>query len=667
MLNYAIFFILLQSIYCEKHYVVHTKSENVNISQIEEILGMKHVHAMHNQHMHLFVRLNDADPDISKRSKIDNDLIDKIEEQEVLKRFGRHTMNTINFDMNPNKNKEMTTFDNINEKDSKIRNKLYYNPFEEEIKRVKFDTRMEECTKFDLGDIFNDPLYKYQWQMHQDYNNIVNVWKQDISGRGVNVTILDDGIFHDNPDLKTNYHQDISYDLNDVNDKYHDPTPRDDGNNEHGTKCAGVVAGEANNGHCGVGVAFNSNIGGVRVLDGVITDPIESLCFTINVDKIDIYSASWGPKDDGMTMDKPRYHSTEAMKNGIKNGRNGLGSIYVWATGNGGEMDNCNCDGYVSSIYTLSFSSVSKNGEAMYYAEKCPSTLASVFIGWNSGEEKDEKSGCHVISTSVHSECTTEFQGTSSAAPMAAGCIALLLEANPKLSWRDVIHVVTLSARITDSEDDGWVLNGGGYHYNEKYGFGVMDCARMVWYGKRLNPVEPMLNSTYSLIRSTRSVPIYRGVLYKHSIYVAFEKISFVENVELIIDMEIGNFTRGSISLFLKSPSGTISRLLGTRIADTSNKKINFTFSSLQFWGEDPNGVWDFTLDTLEKPLQFSPVKIHTLSVRFYGLENYPTIKTWHDSERVSPIYLQYLNEKSYDDPINTYTFISNVEKRQKL
>ncbi len=36
-------------------------------------------------------------------------------------------------------------------------------------------------------------------------------------------------------------------------------------------------------------------------------------------------------------------------------GRQGKGNIYVWATGNGGmQGDTCSCDGYVSSIYTLS-------------------------------------------------------------------------------------------------------------------------------------------------------------------------------------------------------------------------------------------------------------------------------------------------------------------------
>lgn len=34
-------------------------------------------------------------------------------------------------------------------------------------------------------------------------------------------------------------------------------------------------------------------------------------------------------------------------------GRNGRGTIFVWASGNGGaNSDDCNCDGYADSVYT---------------------------------------------------------------------------------------------------------------------------------------------------------------------------------------------------------------------------------------------------------------------------------------------------------------------------
>jgi subtilisin family serine protease len=81
----------------------------------------------------------------------------------------------------------------------------------------------------------------------------------------------------------------------------------------------------------------------------------------------------------------------------------------------------------------------------------------------------------------VRGKCTKTFQGTSSAAPLAAGALALVLEANPELTYRDVMHLIAKTSRIPNIEDtDGWILNGAGYHVNEKYGFGVLDVAHML-------------------------------------------------------------------------------------------------------------------------------------------------------------------------------------------
>ena len=60
-------------------------------------------------------------------------------------------------------------------------------------------------------------------------------------------------------------------------------------------------------------------------------------------------------------------------------GRRGLGNIYVWASGDGGEDDDCNCDGYAASMWTISINSAINNGENAHYDESCSSTLASTF------------------------------------------------------------------------------------------------------------------------------------------------------------------------------------------------------------------------------------------------------------------------------------------------
>lgn len=60
-------------------------------------------------------------------------------------------------------------------------------------------------------------------------------------------------------------------------------------------------------------------------------------------------------------------------------GRNGLGSLYVWASGDGGADDDCNCDGYASSMWTISINSAINDGRTALYDESCSSTLASTF------------------------------------------------------------------------------------------------------------------------------------------------------------------------------------------------------------------------------------------------------------------------------------------------
>jgi hypothetical protein len=66
-----------------------------------------------------------------------------------------------------------------------------------------------------------------------------------------------------------------------------------------------VVASAAGNGVCVVGVAYNASIGGIRMLDGSVTDAVEASAVGLNPQHIDIYSASWGPDDGGTTWDGP--------------------------------------------------------------------------------------------------------------------------------------------------------------------------------------------------------------------------------------------------------------------------------------------------------------------------------------------------------------------------
>ena len=116
---------------------------------------------------------------------------------------------------------------------------------------------------------------------------------------------------------------DISWDYNSDYKGDPDPSPRApsgefDNPNSHGTRCAGEVSGARDNGVCGTGVAYDSMVAGIRMLDQpYMTDLIEANSMGHEPNLIDIYSASWGPTDDGRTVDGPRNATMRAIVRGV--------------------------------------------------------------------------------------------------------------------------------------------------------------------------------------------------------------------------------------------------------------------------------------------------------------------------------------------------------------
>merc|ERR1712045_803621 len=266
----------------------------------------------------------------------------------------------------------------------------------------------------------SDPLFPYQWylkntgqnggKMRLDLN-VEAAWAQGVTGFNVTTAIMDDGVDYMHPDIINNYNAKASYDFS-SNDPFPYPRYTDDWFNSHGTRCAGEVSAAKDNDVCGVGVAYNSMIAGIRMLDQpYMTDLIEANSMGHQPNLIDIYSASWGPTDDGRTVDGPRNATMRAIVRGVNEGRNGLGNIYVWASGDGGEDDDCNCDGYAASMWTISINSAINTGENAHYDESCSSTLASTF----SNGAKDPNTG--VATTDLYGKCTRTHSGTSAAAP----------------------------------------------------------------------------------------------------------------------------------------------------------------------------------------------------------------------------------------------------------
>uniref|UniRef100_A0A3Q3L493 Proprotein convertase subtilisin/kexin type 4-like n=2 Tax=Mastacembelus armatus TaxID=205130 RepID=A0A3Q3L493_9TELE len=459
--------------------------------------------------------------------------------------------------------------------------------------------RQPEEKKSDQSLTFNDPLWPMQWELFAQGEyissgfdlNVMPVWSKNITGNGVVVSIIDDGVDHTNKDLKKNFETLASFDLRASHGLSYDPMPVRNEENSHGTRCAGEIAMEANNSYCGVGIAFNAKIGGIRLLDGPVTDAMEATALTFNMHFIDIYVCSWGPRDDGAEMDGPHNLTEQALRLGTHKGRGGKGSIFVWAAGNGGlQYDHCGADGYVSSIYTIAIGAVTQTGKPTYFGEPCPGVLAVTVTG-----DSTKGSLPLVTVTNMGDGCVTYFPGTSSAAPIAAGILALALEVNPELTWRDVQHLIAKTAKIPDPKEHGWNINAAGYHVHHRYGFGLLDAGLMVQQATFFETVAPQRTCTQEVtLHPPRIFSPGGGVslnIISKACHGKANKINTLEHVQ--VRVSISTVCRGDLSISLESPGGTVSLLLDTRPNDASTEGLkNWTLMTVHCWGEEPRGLW---------------------------------------------------------------------------
>uniref|UniRef100_F1L3M6 Neuroendocrine convertase 1 n=2 Tax=Ascaris suum TaxID=6253 RepID=F1L3M6_ASCSU len=459
--------------------------------------------------------------------------------------------------------------------------------------------------------------------MSGDYKtdmDVIGAWKLGYTGKGVVVTILDDGIQRNHTDLVASYDPQASYDLND-NDS--DPMPTFDELNRHGTRCAGEIAMAPNNSFCGVGIAYGASIGGVRMLDGKITDRVEAEALSFNYDHIDIYSASWGPNDDGKTVEGPGRLAQAAILKGIRLGRNGKGAIYVWASGNGGlKDDDCDCDGYTDSVYTFSVSSAAEDGTFPWYGEKCASTLTSTYSTGSNNKRM-------IMTTDIGNGCAQDHSGTSASAPMAAGIIALALEANPSLTWRDVQHIAVWTAEPEPllKNNEGWVRNAAGLYVNSRFGFGLMNAFSFVMAARSwTNVPKQRICTTVFPSFTKRSISDTSGAIINFRTDACagqINEVNYLEHVQLVLDIVYP--IRGHLSIFVVSPQGTRTQLLKVRREDKSPAGFrHWPFMSVHTWAENPKGVWQLEVDDKSGRMEGINGIINNITLVVYGTTEQP-------------------------------------------
>ena len=407
----------------------------------------------------------------------------------------------------------------------------------------------------------NDTYFSEQWHLEntgQDNGvsgedvNITGAWNS-VRGTGVVIGVVDDGLEWDHEDLSANYESNLDYDYCNYDS---DPMPASW--DAHGTAAAGVAAAIGNNGVGVSGAAPDASLAGLMLIACGNSDNDEGNALSHLNNDIDIYSNSWGPSDNGQTLSGPGPLMIAAFEDDAYNGRNGLGNIITWAAGNGlSSDDDSNLDGYANSRFTISVTAVDHDGDQTNYGEPGANVLVSA---------PSDGSGVGITTTDnegnsgyTNGDYTSNFGGTSSATPLVSGVIALMLEANSNLTWRDVQQIIVESARKNDPNDSGWNTNGAGHEFNHKYGFGVIDAGHAVSLAENWTNLGPEVNISSGTITVSQTIPDNEPDNPVVSTHTVSESL-IVESVDVIFDAD--HSYRSDLDVTLISPDGTETELV---------------------------------------------------------------------------------------------------------
>mgnify|MGYP002083969808 FL=1 len=478
-----------------------------------------------------------------------------------------------------------------------------------------------------------DPLFTDQWHLQntgqsggtagQDVN-VVPVWNAvpGIKGGGVRIAVVDDGLEIAHEDLSPNVvaGQSFNYVNQTTNPSHVFAT------SGHGTAVGGVAAARDLNGLGGAGAAPRAGVVGYNLLESNVTAN-EADAMTRNGVSVAVSNNSWGAPDDGRWAASAATWRN-AIDSGLGTGRNGLGTLYTWSAGNGGAIpDNSNYDGQANYRGVLAICAVGDDGIRASYSERganlwvcAPSagrgnhaittTDRTGAPGFNNGTAPDY----------ANANYTNTFNGTSSSAPLAAGVIALVLEANPLLTWRDLRVILAQSARKNDPGNAEWAVNGGGFNINHNYGFGVIDASAAVTLAKTWTNVGPQVVFASATATVNLAIPDNNTTGVSNTINVAGSGIGRIEFVEITFN---GTHTYvGDLDITLTAPSGTVSRLSEEHACPLGCLGVpnnSWRFGSARHLGEAANGSWTLTVKDLE------PIDTGTFTswqLTFYGRLN---------------------------------------------
>ncbi|MEM1331648.1 MAG: S8 family serine peptidase [Planctomycetota bacterium] len=437
----------------------------------------------------------------------------------------------------------------------------------------------------------SDPSFGNQWNLDNAISplfdaNVSAAWDMGYTGAGMTVGVLEGGWQTSHPDLAANYNSTASQSAGFAS--------------SHGTAVAGIIGMVEGNGTGGAGAAYGAQLS--RLVYGTVSETAEALSYRTDLNWI--INNSWGPFDTGeyWTISSQELG---AIIDGVTNGRDGLGTIYVWAGGNGqAAPDRVDYDPFASSRYTIAIGSIGDADRRTNYSEPGSSLMAVAHSAGNSRR---------VWTTTSGSSFTSTFGGTSAAAPLASGVLALVLEANPGMTWRDVQHLVVEHSRKNDPTDASWTLNGAGYEHSYDYGFGAMDAGAMVTAALGWEPVAPLVSFATDTVTVDAALPDNDLAGIERTLSV--DQDVRIEWVELVLSAQSGFI--GDLEIELIGPSGMPSRFAETRFED-GTQLTNYVFSSVRHWGESSAGTWTVRV---ADGFAGDASTWQDFSLRFYGTE----------------------------------------------
>jgi subtilisin family serine protease len=480
--------------------------------------------------------------------------------------------------------------------------------------------------------------------------NVVPVWA-DYTGKGVRVAVFDSGIDATHPDLIGNYLPEFAYDFwNETTDASYLHQPEYD---PHGTMVAGFIAATGQ----GIGlrgVAYDAKLTAYANFNGKQA----YTAFGKAADAgFDVMNNSWGTNIPFIYSFSNDTSKVDNIEYAAQTGRDGLGLNIVFAAGNeyklprelrdlgyewSGEFSyaDANADNNAASRFTITVAALDHNGT---YNAKDSSDLGYTTPG---APVLVSAPGSDVVSTDIQGEhgynpgeIFAHQYGTSFAAPIVTGVVALMLEANPSLGYRDVQEILAYSARLIDLKDESWQLNGavdangGGLWTNDNYGFGLVDATAAVRLAETWQKQSHYANEAKTAKDAgiTKEVAIPDGgeVTFNFTLQPGIR----IENIELEFAIQHEEF--GDLIVILTSPSGTQSTLLyrtgdaraseltvaslvarGFDVKRADFTELEHTLSSNDFWSEDSGGVWKLQIADAKEG---NVGAVHGLELRAFG------------------------------------------------